>query len=151
MDMHAADQHPSGDSGKVFLQFPVALLVGEMLFVPLGEGMGRHGNGGETIFGGGIAHHGAKAYEFAASFSNRFANGGADFDLALQKFGADLTACLFRAFGHQGFRCRGQVICFDIDEKVFFLNSERETWFGHGSASFANSQTMPRDGRSVEG
>ena len=51
---------------------------------------------------------------------------GADLDLALQEFGADLSFQFADAGVHQLFRGLNQIATGLIDQKVFFLDPERE-------------------------
>ena len=70
MDMHAADQHPPRDAREVAAQRVVAVLVGVVLGLPVGEGVAGDGDGGEAVVRGVRRHAGAQALQVVARLAD---------------------------------------------------------------------------------
>ncbi len=141
MHMHAADDEAPSHLLQVVGEHVVALLVGVLLVGPLGEGVGRGGDGGEAELVGDAADGGAEMHELVARLLHRLAHVGADLDLRAQELGADLAAQRLFAFGEQRRRLLlGEVAGVLVDEEIFFLDADREAWFldGHGGAWWHN-------------
>ena len=121
------------------LQIPgdgvVALFVGVVLALPLGEGVGGGGDGREPELAGDVPQGGAEMYQLVACLLHRTADAGADLDLRAQKLGTHLAAQRLLAFGEQGGRRLGrEIAAFFVDEEIFLLDADAECWFrnGHG-------------------
>ena len=102
MDVHAADQHASGHAHQFALKLGIAVLDGEGLVLPVREGVAGDRDGGEVMPGGLFGDAGAQVFEILARLGHGFADLGADLDLALQEFGADLILQFGLAGSHQG-------------------------------------------------
>ena len=75
------------------------------------------------------------------------ADARSDLDLRAKEFGADLPAIIEQCLLAFGEERRGRLLrkiaAVLVDEEVFFLDAERETWFldGHGGALSHNRMT----------
>ena len=138
MHMHAGDHEPPRHELKVLGENVVALLVGVVLALPLGEGVRRRGDRREAELARDAADRGAEVGKLVARFLDRCAHARADLDLRAQEFGADLPAQGLLAFGEQRRRrLLSEVARGAIDKEVFFLDADGEAWFldrhgGHG-------------------
>ncbi len=133
MDVHAADDEPPRHLLQILGENVVALLVGVLLALPFGEGMGGGGDRGEAELAGDGADRAAQPHELVAGLLHRVADAGADLDLRAQEFGTHLAAQRLLAFGEQGGRRLGrEVAAFLIDEEIFLLDADGETWFADG-------------------
>ena len=124
MHMHAAYQHAPRNTAKIMFEFTVALLVGEVLLVPVGKGMTGHGERRQTMIFGNAGDDGAQAGEIGASFRHGPAHGGADLYLALQEFRTYLAFQFLNAFGHQRFRSRREIESFAVYKQILLFDAE---------------------------
>ena len=126
MHVHAANQHPAHHACQILAQHIIAVLVSVVLFLPVRKRMTRGGNRGQPVFGRMFGNAGAQAFQIIAGLTNCLANLGADFDLALQEFGTDLTLEFSHAIVHHRLRRLRQSKRFKINQQVFFFNANGE-------------------------
>ena len=138
MDMHAADQQPPHHPAEIALQRIVAVLVGMMLILPVGEGMGRHGKRRQPVLVGNALDRLSQMAEVFPRLANRFAHARADLDLALQEFRTDLLFQLLHAIAHQRIGRRGQIQGFLVDQQIFLFNAKRQ-----GRIGLMHEMSMP--------
>ena len=133
MDVHAADDEAPHHLLQILSKDVVALFVGVLLARPLGERMGRGGDGSEAELAGDSAHGRAQADQIGARLLDRAADLGADFDLRAQEFRADLAWQRLLAFGEEGRRrFLREVARLLVDEEIFLLHADGEARFANG-------------------
>ena len=101
MDMHAADQHPPRHPLQVAGEAVVAFALGMGLPPPFRERMARGGDGGEVVARRHLGDGAAQPAQIGAGLADGVADPGADLDLALQEFRADLAFERVGAVGDQ--------------------------------------------------
>jgi hypothetical protein len=146
VDMHPRDQHPPRDPREVAVERVVAVLVGVVLDLPVGEGVAGDGDGGEPVAGGVPRHARAETAEILARLADGAADAGADLDLALEELRRDLVRELGAAGLHQGLRRLGQVEAVAVDEEVLLLDAYGEFGFRQGVSSGLGTDERRRGG-----
>ena len=91
MHMHPANQHPTHNPRQIAAQIVIAVLVDVVLVFPAGKRVAGRRNWGQSEVFRVLRDAGAQAFQVIARFRHIGANAGADLDLALQIFGADLA------------------------------------------------------------
>ena len=129
---------------EVLGQHVVALLVGVVLALPFGKGMRRGRDRREPELVGDLADRAAEVDQLVARLLHRGAYARADLDLRAQELGADLAAQSLLAFGEKGRRrLLDKVAGGAIDEEIFLLDADGETWFldRHGAHGGTKDKT----------
>ena len=138
MNMHAADDEPPRHVLQVLGKDVVALFVGMLLALPLGEGVRGGGDRREAELVGNAADRGAKLDQLVAHLLHRPADPCADLELGAQEFGADLSAQgLFGLGKERGRELRREVARLLVDEEILLLDADAERRFldRHGTHS----------------
>ena len=132
VDVHAANEQPPDRPLHVAREGVVPLLWDVVLLFPTGEGMGRGRDRRQAVAAGDFRDRGAQARQIGTGLPDPAANPGSDLDLGPHELGRDLPPEQGFALGHHRVRrFGGEIATEPIDEKVFFLDSDREFGFPH--------------------
>jgi hypothetical protein len=126
VDMHAEDQHPARNLGHALDVIGIAVTLGDVLFLPAGEGMGARRDDPQSIGLGEFADVAAQAHDLLASLGDVVADLTADFDLRLQQLGLDLVSQNHPTLLQELLDIGGQLSGFGFDELILLLDSDSE-------------------------
>ena len=125
--VHAADQQTAGDTLHVAGEYVVTLLVGVLLVRPFREGMRRGGHRRQSVAGGDLRDGSAQPGEFAVRLLYVLTDRSADLDLRGEEFRPNQVGdLLLTSIQHAVRQVGDDVAGLPVDEKIFFLDAERE-------------------------
>jgi hypothetical protein len=133
MDVHPADEQSPCHPAKIPPQVVVAVAVAVALVLPVGKRVTGGRYGGKAELRGFFGHHGAQVSQVCARLVNARADGGADFDLAIEQLGRHPVAHPGLADVDERLGRGGERAGVVVGEKVFLLDPDGKI-VGHAYA-----------------
>ena len=126
VDVHAEDEVAAGDVLQVLDQLKVAVVLGDVLLLPVREGV-RAGRGdAQAVLAGQVADDLAELRDFLAGLGDVLADAGADFDHRLVHFGFDPLAEDYLALVEHDRDVAAEFPGYGVDDLVLFLDPDGE-------------------------
>jgi hypothetical protein len=132
MDMAATDQQPLNHTREIVMKFVIAVFFGVMLVSPVGKWVARGSDWGEAMLCCDTRDSAPQILQLVTRLTDASTDFCSDFNLTLQKFGAELS-----------FKCRSagllidrQSKAFAIYEQVLFLYTNGKIRLGAGHVTF---------------